>query len=88
MIFAKKPGLTRKSCDRRSTLDELNQLMVHFLDRSIRRRSPVPMHRVIAFAIFSTPRHEEITRIKRAVLDKEDKKGLMRHEEARREGGQ
>ena len=38
--------------------------MAHFLDRSIRRPSSVPMHRVIAFAIFSTRRQEEITRIK------------------------
>ena len=55
MLVAKKPGLTQKSChrDRRPTLDELDQLIAHFLDRSIRRPSSVPMHRVIAFAIFS-----------------------------------
>ena len=55
MIVAKKLGLSQKSRhrDRRPTLDELDQLMAHFLDRSIRRPSSVPMHRVIAFAIFS-----------------------------------
>lgn len=37
-------------------LDELDKLMAHFLDGSIRRPSSVPMHRVIAFAIFSTRR--------------------------------
>jgi integrase len=80
MIVAKKLGLTQKSRDRdrRPTLDELDQLMAHFLDRSIRRPSSVPMHRVIAFAIFSTRRQEEITRIKWADLDKEGKRVLVR----------
>lgn len=62
MIVAKKLGLTQKSRDRRPTLDELDKLMSHFLDRSIRRPSSVPMHRVIAFAIFSTRRQDEINR--------------------------
>lgn len=80
MIVAKKLGLTQKSRhrDRRPTLAELDQLMAHFLDRSIRRPSSVPMHRVIAFAIFSTRRQEEITRIKWADLDKEGKRVLVR----------
>ena len=80
MIVAKKLGLTQKSRhrDRRPTLDELDQLMAHFLDRSIRRPSSVPMHRIIAFAIFSTRRQEEITRIRWADLDKEGKRVLVR----------
>jgi len=36
------------------------------------------MHRVMAFAIFSTRRQEEITRIKGADLDKEGKRILVR----------
>src|SRR6056297_2713262 len=74
MIVAKKLGLTQKSRhrDRRPKLDELDQLMAHFLDRTIRRPSSVPMHRVIAFAIFSTRRQEEITRIKWADRDMEN----------------
>lgn len=78
MIVAKTLRLTQKSRDRRPTLDELDQLMAHFIDRSIRRPSSVPMHRVIAFAIFSTRRQEEITRIRWADLDKEGKRVLVR----------
>ena len=80
MIVAKKLGLTQKSRhrDRRPTLDELDKLMAHFLDRSIRRPSSVPMHRVIAFAIFSTRRQDEITRITWADLDKDGKRVLVR----------
>ena len=39
-------GITGKSRerDRRPTLDELDQLMQHFLDRSKRRPSSIPMH--------------------------------------------
>ena len=80
LIVAKKLGLTQKSRhrDRRPTLDELDRLMTHFLERSTRRPSSVPMHRVIAFAIFSTRRQEEITRIKWVDLDKEGKRMLVR----------
>jgi integrase len=80
LIVAKKLGLTQKSRhrDRRPTLDELDRLMTHFLDRSIRRPSSVPMHRVMAFAIFSTRRQEEITRIKWADLDQDGKRVLVR----------
>lgn len=80
MIVAKKLGLTQNSHhrDRRPTLNELEQLMAHFLDRSIRRPSSAPVHRVIAFAILSTRRLEEIIRIKWADLDKEGKRILVR----------
>lgn len=80
LIVAKKLGLTQKSRhrDRRPTLNELDRLMTHFLERSTRRPSSVPMHRVMAFAIFSTRRQEEITRIKWADLDKEGKRMLVR----------
>ena len=57
-------GLTAKSRSRsrRPTLDELEALMEHFTDRTRRRRA-LPMYRIVAFAIFSTRRQEEITRI-------------------------
>ncbi|WP_224380310.1 tyrosine-type recombinase/integrase [Roseovarius carneus] len=79
-MVAKKLGLTQKSRhrDRRPTLDELDRLMTHFLERSTRRPSSVPMHRVMAFAIFSTRRQEEITRIKWANLDQDGKRILVR----------
>lgn len=77
---ADKLGITGKSRerDRRPTLDELDQLMQHFLDRSRRRPTSIPMHRIIAFAIFSTRRQEEIVRIRWKDLDVEGKRILVR----------
>lgn len=62
---AKRLGITSKSRerDRRPTLDELDKLMVRFQESYQRRPRSCPMHRVTAFAIFSTRRQEEITRI-------------------------
>lgn len=79
-IVASKLGLTTKSRERnrRPTLDELDQLMKHFKDRSTIRPSSIPMHRIIAFAIFSTRRQEEIIRITWKDLDKEGKRVLVR----------
>lgn len=77
---ADKLGITGKSRerDRRPTLDELDQLMQHFLDRSRRRPTSIPMHRIIAFAIFSTRRQEEVVRIRWKDLDVEGKRMLVR----------
>ncbi|WP_316159680.1 tyrosine recombinase XerC [Bradyrhizobium sp. SZCCHNRI3042] len=64
-LVAKKLGITRKSDqrERRPTLDELEKLMNHFGTIQARRPSSAPMQKIIAFAIFSTRRLEEITRI-------------------------
>src|SRR5258707_5915354 len=64
-IVAKRLGITTKSRarDRRPTMDELDKLMIHFCERLKRRPSTVPMQKIMAFAIFSTRRLEEITRI-------------------------
>jgi integrase len=80
VIVCKRLGLTRKSRqrERRPTLEELDLLMGHFQDRATRRPSSVPMHRVMAFAIFSTRRQEEITRIRWVDLDAEGKRVLVR----------
>jgi integrase len=58
-------GLTSKSRqrDRRPTLDELDKLMAHFGTVESRRTGNLPMQRIVAFAIFSTRRQDEITRI-------------------------
>lgn len=58
-------GLTSKSKarDRRPTLTELDKLMVHFGTVEGRRAGTTPMQKIVAFAIFSTRRQEEITRI-------------------------
>ena len=59
----KKLGLIRKGSerDRRPTLQELDQLMEHFGRITDHRPSSIPMQKIIAFAVFSTRRQEEIT---------------------------
>jgi integrase len=64
-VVAKRLGITSRSRarDRRPTMDELDKLMIHFCERLKRRSSSVPMQKIMAFAIFSTRRLEEITRM-------------------------
>jgi integrase len=59
----KKLGLIRKGSERsrRPTLEELNRLMEHFGRIVDHRPSSIPMQKILAFAIFSTRRQEEIT---------------------------
>lgn len=65
MEVCKRLGMVAKSGkrDRRPTIAELNALMAHFEDRA-KRRGGMPMHRIIAFATYSSRRQEEITRIR------------------------
>jgi integrase len=67
-----------KSRDRRPTLSELDLLMQHFVDRSKRDPSAALMHRIIAFAIFSTRRQEEITRQEMSDVDSKHSRLLVR----------
>jgi integrase len=62
----KRLGVTAKgrNRDRRPTLDELDRIMNHFGQIQARRPGSLPMQRIIPFAIFSTRRQEEITRIR------------------------
>lgn len=64
-VVAKRLGLVTKGSerDRRPTLEELDRIMAHFGVAQARRPGSVPMQRIIPFAIFSTRRQEEITRI-------------------------
>lgn len=64
-IVGKKLGVTGKgkSRERRPSLDELDKIMQHFGAIIAKRPSSNPMQKLIAFAIFSTRRQEEITRI-------------------------
>jgi integrase len=66
LIATKDLGLTSKSrCrDRRPTLAELDKLMEHFATVKARLPASIPMQRIIAFAIFSTRRQEEIVTIR------------------------
>ena len=63
---------------RRPTLDELDKLMQHFQDASEANLRTMPMHRVVAFAIFSTRRQAEILRITWDDYEPEQKRVLVR----------
>lgn len=73
-------GTTSKSAkrERRPTLPELDLIMQHFADRQARVPSSAPMHKIVAFAIFSTRRMEEITRIAWTDLDPAHSRILVR----------
>lgn len=64
-VVSKRLGVTGRSFqrDRRPTLEELDRLMTHFGEVSRRRPKSLYMQQVIAFAIYSTRRQEEICRI-------------------------
>lgn len=79
-IVGKKLGITGKSTarERRPTLGELDQLMEYYGDLKKRRPSVVDMQAVIAFAIFSTRRQEEIVTIQWRDLDEKHRRILVR----------
>lgn len=62
----RKLGMVSKSKERnrRPTLDELDRLMTHFFEMQKRRPDSINMPKMIVFALFSTRRQEEITRIR------------------------
>lgn len=65
-MVAKRLGMTAKGVerDRRPTVEEIERIMALFRDTAHRRPSSIPMCRIIPFAIFSTRRQEEISRIR------------------------
>jgi integrase len=67
----KKLGLIRKGLERtrRPTLDELDRLMEHFGRTLAHRPSSLPMQKIVAFALFSTRRQEEIKLLRWDDLD-------------------
>lgn len=67
-----------KSRDRRPTLDELNALLTLFADKHAHRPNSVPMHKVVGFALFSTRRQDEITRITWEGLDRDHSRVFIR----------
>lgn len=79
-VVAKRLGIASKSRerDRRPTLEELDRIMEYFGERLKRRPSSIPMQKVIGFAIFSTRRLEEITRISWNDLDVDGSRVLVR----------
>lgn len=72
MVALKRLGMTGKSKkrERRPSIEELDRLMEHFGVVKKRRPDSAPMQKIILFAIFSTRRQEEITRILWADYDK------------------
>ena len=69
-VLKKMGGVSRSAeRDRRPTLDELDRLFNYFAEMRDRRRQQIDMVRVTAFALFSTRRQEEITRIRWDLID-------------------
>lgn len=64
--------------DRRPTLPELDQLLSYFMERMERAPHSAPMAKIVVFAMFSSRRMEEITRILWADLDEEHSRILVR----------
>ncbi|WP_301154326.1 site-specific integrase [Metapseudomonas otitidis] len=64
--------------DRRPTAEELDKLLAHFFDTLRWKPSAINMPKVVGFAIFSTRRQEEITRIRWDDLDVPGRRVLVR----------
>lgn len=66
MVVTKKMGIrgSAQERNRRPTKDELDALMQHFVTSCAHDPRALPMHRIVAFAIFSTRRQSEICRVK------------------------
>lgn len=80
-VVAKRLGLTARSAerDRRPSLDELRRLMTYYaLQERKRPKSFTPMRKIIWFAIFSTRRQEEITRMVWEDLDRKNMEFVVR----------
>ncbi|CAD5379520.1 Shufflon-specific DNA recombinase [Pseudomonas sp. OF001] len=76
----RKLGMVAKSAerDRRPTKVELDRLLEYFFEMQQRRPSSINMPKVLAFALFSTRRQEEITRIRWDDLDERRQAVLVR----------
>lgn len=72
-VVCNRLGITGKAKkrDRRPTLDELNALLSAFQEKHLHRPGSLPMHRIVGFALFSTRRQEEISRITWKGIDRE-----------------
>lgn len=66
-----------KTRERRPSLDELDRIMAYFHDAARRRPWAIPLIKLVPFAIFSTRREAEITRIRWDSLDHENKRALI-----------
>lgn len=75
----RKMGAVSKSKERtrRPTLDELDRLLTYFTEMKARRKQEIDMVRVTIFALFSTRRQEEITRIRWSLMDEPGQRVLI-----------
>ncbi|QXI21145.1 site-specific integrase [Pseudomonas iranensis] len=71
-------NLKSRERDRRPTLEELGKLMTHYEEMQARRRSVTNMLKVVGFALFSTRRLDEITRIRWVDVDEAGQRVLVR----------
>lgn len=80
LIVARRLGLIGKSKkrERRPTLDELDKILTHFVERRRRVPQAMPMDRVILFALFSARRQEEIVTIRRSDYEPQHSRILVR----------
>lgn len=74
MGFTAKP----EERTRRPTWEELDKLMEHFQQATAANPRAMPMHRIVAFAIFSTRRQAEILRITWEDYEREHQRVLVR----------
>ncbi|WPE28102.1 hypothetical protein PshuTeo1_38370 [Pseudomonas hunanensis] len=75
----KKMGAVTKSVERnrRPTMDELERIIKYFQKVRDARRQEIDMVRVVVFALFSTRRQEEITRIRWDALNDQEQSALI-----------
>lgn len=77
-VLRKMGAVSRsKERNRRPTLDELDRILNYFCEMRDRRRQEIDMVRITVFALFSTRRQEEITRIKWDALNEKEQSALI-----------
>lgn len=76
----RKMGLvsSSKERDRRPTISELETILSYYEEMKTRRRQEIDMMRVVGFALFSTRRMDEITRIEWSSMDEEGQRVLIK----------
>lgn len=79
-VVMRKLGLVSRSKqrNRRPTLEELDKILNYYELSEKKRKDSIPMRRIILFAIFSTRRQEEITRVIFKDLDAENSELMVR----------
>lgn len=77
-VLRKMGAVTRsRERNRRPTLGELEKILKYFEEMRDRRKQEIDMLRVTLFALFSTRRQEEITRIRWDALNEKDQSALI-----------